>query len=115
MTDRPLSEADICDQFITPAIVGAGWDATTQIRREYSFTAGRVTVRGKTAKRGPRKRADYLLSYQPNLPLAVVEAKGPNEPVGGGMQQALNYAESLQVPFVFTSNGSGVHLPRPHR
>ena len=105
--DRSLSESDICDQFITPAIVGAGWDLTTQIRREYSFTAGRVTVRGQTAKRGPRKRADYLLSFQPNLPLAVVEAKGPNEPIGGGMQQALGYAESLQVPFVFTSNGSG--------
>ena len=107
MPDKSLSEADICDQFITPAIVRAGWDATSQVRREYSFTAGRITVRGQTARRGPRKRADYLLSYEPNLPLAVVEAKGPNEPVGGGMQQALNYAESLQVPFVFTSNGSG--------
>lgn len=107
MPDRSLSEADICDQFITPAIVGAGWDAATQVRREYSFTAGRVTVRGKTATRGPRKRADYLLSYQPNLPVAIVEAKGPTEPIGGGMQQALNYAESLQVPFVFTSNGTG--------
>ncbi len=107
MPDKSLSEADICDQFITPAIVGAGWDATTQIRREYTFTAGRVSVRGRSATRGPRKRADYLLSYQPNLPLAVVEAKGPKEQIGGGMQQALNYAESLQVPFVFTSNGNG--------
>jgi len=107
MVDPSLSESDVCDQFITPAIVGAGWDAATQIRREYSFTAGRVTVRGKTATRGPRKRADYLLSYQPNLPLAVVEAKGPNQPIGGGMQQALSYAESLHVPFVFTSNGTG--------
>jgi len=107
MPDKSLSESDICDQFITPAIVNAGWDSTNQIRREYSFTAGRVTVRGQTAKRGPRKRADYLLSYQPNLPLAVVEAKGPNQPIGGGMQQALAYAESLQVPFVFTSNGTG--------
>ncbi|MEM9406754.1 MAG: DEAD/DEAH box helicase family protein [Acidobacteriota bacterium] len=110
MVDRDLSEADVCDQFITPAIVSAGWDAATQVRREYSFTAGRVSVRGSSASRGPRKRADYLLSYQPNLPLAIVEAKGPKQPVGGGMEQALAYAESLQVPFVFTSNGTGFVL-----
>ena len=77
MSDRPLSESDVCDQFITPAIQKAGWEPATQIRREYTFTAGRVTVRGQKATRGKRKRADYLLSYQANFPLAIVEAKGP--------------------------------------
>src|SRR5712692_1142191 len=77
----------------------------TQIRREFSFTAGRIIVRGQLAVRGQRKRADYLLFYQPNLPIAVVEAKDNNHPVGGGMQQALDYADILDVPFVFSSNG----------
>jgi type I restriction enzyme R subunit len=72
---KALSESDICDQYITPAIVAAGWDMTTQIRREFSFTAGRIIVRGQLAVRGQRKRADYLLFYQPNLPIAVVEAR----------------------------------------
>jgi type I restriction enzyme, R subunit len=105
VSKKMLSESDICDQCITPAIVAAGWDMTTQIRREFSFTAGRIIVRGQLAVRGQRKRADYLLFYQPNLPLAVVEAKDNNHPVGGGMQQALAYAEALDVPFVFSSNG----------
>ena len=105
MDKKRLNEAEICDAFITPAIIGAGWDQRTQIRREYTFTAGRVIVRGKLGSRGKKKRADYLLFYQSNLPLAVVEAKDNSHPVGGGMQQALGYAEALDVPFVFSSNG----------
>ena len=105
MDKKRLNEAEICDSFITPAIIGAGWDQRTQIRREYTFTAGRVIVRGTLGSRGKKKRADYLLFYQPNLPLAVVEAKDNSHPVGGGMQQALGYAEALDVPFVFSSNG----------
>jgi type I restriction enzyme R subunit len=105
VSKKALSESDICDQCITPAIVAAGWNVVTQIRREFSFTAGRIIVRGQLAVRGQRKRADYLLFYQPNLPIAVVEAKDNNHPVGGGMQQALAYAEALDVPFVFSSNG----------
>ncbi|MBK9975007.1 MAG: DEAD/DEAH box helicase family protein [Planctomycetes bacterium] len=107
MDKNSLSEADICDQYITPAISRAGWDAHVQIRREYSFTAGQVIVRGKLAKRGKQKRADYLLFYQSNLPLAVVEAKDNTHPVGGGTQQGIDYAELLDVPFVFSSNGDG--------
>ena len=99
-----MNEAEICDTFITPAIKKAGWGAT-QIRREYTFTAGRVNVQDKVVGRGEKKRADYLLFYRPNLPLAVVEAKDNRHPVGGGMQQALGYAEALDVPFVFSSNG----------
>ena len=105
MNKKLLNEAEICDAFITPAIIGAGWNQSTQIRREYTFTDGRVIVRGEIGSRGKKKRADYLLFYQSNLPLAVVEAKDNSHPVGGGMQQALGYAEALDVPFVFASNG----------
>ena len=105
MDKKCLNEAEICDSFITPAIIGGGWDQRTQIRREYTFTDGRVIVRGTLGSRGKKKRADYLLFYQSNLPLAVIEAKDNSHPVGGGMQQALGYAEVLDVPFVFASNG----------
>lgn len=108
MTDkRALNESEICQNYITPALTAAGWDRHTQIRREYTFTAGRVIVRGKLAARGKQKRADYLLFYQANLPLAIVEAKDNTHPVGGGLQQALAYAATLDVPFVFSSNGDG--------
>jgi type I restriction enzyme, R subunit len=102
-----MTESEVCQNYITPAIKRAGWDKTTQVRREYTFTAGRVIVRGKMAIRGRRRRADYLLFHSANLPLAVVEAKDDAHPVGGGMQQALDYAEALDVPFAFSSNGSG--------
>ena len=107
MNKKLLNETEICQNFITPAIAGAGWDRHTQIRREYHFTDGRVMVRGKLATRGKRKRADYLLFYQSNLALAVVEAKDNKQAVGAGMPQALAYAETLDVPFVFSSNGDG--------
>jgi hypothetical protein len=107
MSKKLLNENEICDQFITPAIIAAGWDKHVQVRREYTFTAGQVIVRGKVAVRGKKKRADYLLFHTPNLPLVVVEAKDNRHPVGGGMQQALAYAEALDVPFVVTSNGDG--------
>lgn len=100
-----MNETEVCQNFITPAITQAGWDKQTQIRREYSFTAGRVIVRGQVAVRGKQKRADYLLFHTAQLPLAIVEAKDNKHPVGGGMEQALAYAETLDVPFVFSSNG----------
>ena len=106
MNKKNMNEAEICDVFITPAISKAKWN-TRQIRREYSFTAGRVNVRGNVGVRGKKKRADYLLQYDNNLPLAVVEAKDNNHSVGAGMQQALRYAETLDVPFAFSSNGDG--------
>lgn len=89
---KALSEQDIRSQFITPAITGAGWDLQSQVREEVSFTVGQVIVKGKTVKRGKPKRADYILYYRPNLPIAVVEAKDNNHPVNGGMQQALGAA-----------------------
>jgi type I restriction enzyme R subunit len=102
---KDLSERDICTKYITPAITAAGWDLHSQIREEVSFTKGRIIVRGKLHTRGELKRADYILYYKTNIPLAVVEAKDNSRSVGDGMQQALNYAETLGVPFVFSSNG----------
>ncbi|MDO8953518.1 MAG: DEAD/DEAH box helicase family protein [Gammaproteobacteria bacterium] len=111
MTDKKsLTERDICSKYITPAILEAGWDSLSQIREEVTFTKGRIIVLGKIHNRGKKKRADYILYYKPNIPLAVIEAKDNNHSVGDGMQQALNYAETLGVPFVFSSNGDGFLL-----
>ncbi len=104
---KQFSERDICTKYITPAIDDAGWDTLAQMREEVFFTDGRIMVRGQTVKRGERKRADYILYYKPNIPIAVVEAKDNNHSVGAGMQQALDYAEILDVPFAFSSNGDG--------
>jgi len=102
-----LSERDICTKYITPALQAAGWDLHTQIREEVTFTAGRVIVKGKLHTRGKAKRADYVLYHRPNQPIAVIEAKDNNHTVGQGMQQALDYAAILDVPFAFSSNGEG--------
>lgn len=102
-----FSEADVKTKFITPAIKNAGWDIHTQVREEVSFTQGRIIVRGKMAARGVSKRADYILYHKPNIPLAIVEAKDDSHELGDGMQQALEYAEILDIPFIFTSNGTG--------
>lgn len=107
---KSLSERDICSKYITPAVTAAGWDLLSQIREEVSFTKGRIIVRGKLHTRGEQKRADYILYYKSNIPLAVIEAKDNGHSVGAGMQQALNYAETLAVPFVFSSNGDGFLL-----
>ncbi|EWH00028.1 EcoAI/FtnUII family type I restriction enzme subunit R [Halomonas sp. BC04] len=107
MDKKALSERDICTKFITPALERAGWDIQVQVREEVSFTAGRIIVRGRLHTRGKRRRADYVLSYQKNQPLAVIEAKDNKHGLGDGMQQALAYSDALDVPFVFTSNGDG--------
>lgn len=105
MNKKTLSERDICTKFITPAIDKAGWDVQTQVREEVNFTKGRVIVRGRMVKRGDPKRADYILYYKPNIPIAVIEAKDNTYGVGAGMQQALGYADTLDIPFVYSSNG----------
>lgn len=107
MDKRSLSERDICTKFITPALRAAGWDEMLQIREEVGFTKGRIIVRGKLVTRGQGKRADYILYYKPNIPIALIEAKDNAHSVGDGMQQALGYAETLNIPFVFSSNGDG--------
>jgi len=107
MNKKSLSERDICTKFITPNIVAAGWNVDTQIREEVSFTDGRIFVRGKLHARGAQKRADYILYYKPNIPIAILEAKDNNHTVSAGIQQALGYAKPLDVPFAFSSNGDG--------
>ena len=107
MDKKQMSEQDIRTKYITPAILAAGWDRDLQIREEVSFTKGKITVRRKIVKRGAQKRADYILYWKPNIPLAIVEAKDNNHNIADGMEQALNYAEILDIPFVFTSNGDG--------
>jgi type I restriction enzyme, R subunit len=102
---KSLSERDICTKFITPAIKQAGWDVVSQIREEVGFTRGRIIVRGKLVTRGKAKRADYILYYKPNIPIALIEAKDNNHAIGDGMQQAIEYATTLDIPFVFSSNG----------
>jgi type I restriction enzyme R subunit len=107
MNKKDLSERDICSKFIGPAVKRAGWDGMLQIREEVAFTKGRIIVRGKLVSRGKAKRADYILYYKPNIPIAIIEAKDNNHSVGDGMQQALDYAATLNIPFVFSSNGDG--------
>lgn len=106
MNKKALSETDIRTKFITPAIA-AKWDMMSQVREEVFFTAGQVIVRGKTVRRGTSKKADYILYYKPNIPIAIIEAKDNNHTVGAGIQQALSYANPLDIPFVFSSNGDG--------
>jgi type I restriction enzyme R subunit len=110
MDKKDLTETDIRTKFITPAILGPNgskWNVMTQVLEERYFTKGRIIVRGKTVQRGEAKKADYILFYKPNIPIAVVEAKDNNHSVGAGMQQALDYAETLDVPFAYSSNGDG--------
>lgn len=106
-TKRDLSERDICTQFIIPAIKAAGWDIERQVREEVAFTDGRIFVRGNQTTRGERKRADIVLYYKPNIPIAIIEAKDNSHSIGAGMQQALNYASILDIPVAFSSNGDG--------
>ena len=100
MDKKSLSERDICTKFITPALTSSGWDIQRQVREEVSFTDGRIHVRGRRVARGKKKRADYLLYYKPNIPIAIIEAKDNNHSIGDGMQQALKYGEMLDVPLV---------------
>jgi type I restriction enzyme R subunit len=107
MDKKALTEQDIRSKFISPAIHTAGWDAMRQVREEVQLTKGRVIVKGKLSTRAEAKRADYVLYHRPNLPIAVVEANDNTHAMGTGMQQALGYAQLIDVPFAFSSNGDG--------
>lgn len=108
MNKKELTEQEIRTQYITPAIKNAGWQPH-QIREEYRLTDGRVIARNNTCKRDITtiKRADYILFYNFHTPIAVIEAKDNNHNIYDGMQQALGYAEMLNIPFIFSSNGDG--------
>ncbi len=107
MDKQTLTERDICTKFILPAVKLAGWDEMVQVREEVFFTKGRIIVRGKLVTRGKAKKADFVLYYKPNIPIALIEAKDNSHSVGDGMQQGLEYATTLDIPFVFSSNGDG--------
>ena len=102
-----LTEADIITKCVMPAILNAGWDNTTQIRQEVKLWDGKVIVRGKVAARRTVKSADIVLYHKPGIPLAVIEAKANKHEIGKGMQQGIEYARLLDVPFVFATNGDG--------
>jgi type I restriction enzyme R subunit len=104
---KDLSERDICTRFITPALEQAGWDMQKQVREEVGFTDGRIYVKGNLSIRGKCKRADYILYYKPNIPVAIIEAKDNKHSVMAGIQQGLDYATILDIPTVFSSNGDG--------
>jgi type I restriction enzyme R subunit len=109
MNKKLLSEADIKEKFITPAIINSGWDEHTQIIREYSITAGRIWVKGKLTARGKKLFADYVL-YISGIPSAIIEAKDNNHSLNSGIQQALKYSNLMDIPFVFSSNGDGFYF-----
>ncbi|MCQ2286956.1 MAG: DEAD/DEAH box helicase family protein [Bacteroidales bacterium] len=104
---KELSERDIITKYIIPSITSAGWVLESQIREEVNITSGRIFVKGKTTVRGERKRADIVLYYKPNIASAVVEGKDNNHNVSDGIQQALDYAKTLDVPVAISSNGDG--------
>lgn len=107
MDKRNLSEADVITKFILPAVDNAGWDPMTQLRQEVKLRDGKVIVRGQVGMRKTVKSADIVLYHKPNMPLAVIEAKANQHEVGKGIQQGLDYARLLDVPFIFASNGDG--------
>ncbi|ASD67400.1 EcoAI/FtnUII family type I restriction enzme subunit R [Pseudoalteromonas piscicida] len=107
MNKKSLSETDIITKYIMPAIKEAGWNDMTQIRQEVKLRDGKVVVRGTVAGRKSVKSADIVLYHKPSMPLAVIEAKANKHEIGKGMQQGLDYANLLDVPFVFASNGDG--------
>lgn len=106
---KDLTEEDIKVKYITPSLQNATWDIQTQIRCEYYYTAGKISVRENVANRGKGKKVDYLLSYKSNIPIAIVEAKDNNVIASHGIQQAIKYAKDLDIPFAYSSNGTGFY------
>jgi len=96
MDKKSLTEQDICSKYILPAIIASGWDLKYQIREQVSFTDGKLLF-AENCSRGDKKRADFILYYKNDLPIAIIEAKDNNHSVGAGMEQALGYAESLDI------------------
>ena len=107
LNKKELTEEDIKLKYITPALQSADWDIKNQIRCEYYYTAGKIKVRENVAQRGKGKKVDYLLSYKSNLPIAIVEAKDNKVPIAHGIQQGIDYAYDLDIPFAYSSNGDG--------
>lgn len=107
MNKKDMSERDICTKYITPALAKVGWDIKNKMQEEVTFTDGRIIVRGNVTTRGKKKRADYILYHESNFPIAVIEAKDNKHSIGHGMQQAIDYADILDIQFAYSSNGDG--------
>jgi len=107
MNKKDLSERDIITQFIIPALKKAGWNIEKQVREEVYFTDGRIYLKGNNTFRGKRKFADLILYHKPNIPVAIIEVKDNNHTIGAGLQQGLEYANILDIPVVFSTNGDG--------
>jgi type I restriction enzyme R subunit len=107
--DRMITEADTCRKYVLPKLSAAGWDTEPHsFTEQKTFTDGRIVVAGSKARRGPQKRADYLLRYTRDLPMAIVEAKAAYKSPGDGLQQAKDYAEILDLKFAYATNGHGI-------
>lgn len=103
------NEADTCRRYVVPRLQAAGWDNDPyRINEQVTFTDGRIIVAGRRGRRRPGKRADYILRYRPDFPIAVVEAKPSYSTPGEGLQQAKNYAEILGLKFAYATNGHGI-------
>src|SRR3989442_1715719 len=102
-----LTEADTCRRYVLPKLYAAGW-TDEQISEQRSFTDGRIVVAGTKVKRRPQKRADYLLRYRRDFPIAVVEAKAVYANPWDGLQQAKQYAQILGLKFAYATNGQGI-------
>ena len=96
MNKKNLSERDICTKFINPAIQKAGWNMRTQVREEVSFTEGGIIVQGKMHTRGKSKRADYILYYKSNIPIAIIEAKDNKKAVEEKVNSLMGLCDALE-------------------
>ena len=104
-----MNEADTCRKYILPKLIAAGWDdAPSSFTEQKTFTDGRIILGKNGYKRGKQKRADYLLRYRRDFPIAVVEAKADYKTPGEGMQQAKEYAEILGLKFAYATNGKEI-------
>ena len=102
---KQMTEEDIKLNYITPAILAKGWKDKITMETKVQFTDGKINLRGNLVSRESPKKADYILFLNKNYPIAVVEAKDNNHSVSFGMQQAKMYAQMLDVPFAYSSNG----------
>ena len=107
LTKQQMTEEDIKLNFITPALLNKGWQNKITMETAVKLTDGKVNLKGNLTFREPAKKADYLLYISANNPIAVVEAKDNNHSISYGLQQAMIYAQMLDLPFAFSSNGDG--------
>ena len=106
---KQMTEEDIKYNFITPAIQAKGWSDKITMETQVKFTDGKIDLKGNVVKREPAKKADYILYLNSNNPIAIVEAKDNNHTVSYGLQQAMAYAQMLDIPFAYSSNGDGFY------